>query len=103
MCYCNTRRDCGAARNCAEAHRAAYGVAPKQGFRVPVEKWLAGPWRRDLDLLQSDTLVERDGYIQGPALRAEITRAIAAGGASEQLWYVAVLERWLRSQQSLAG
>jgi asparagine synthase (glutamine-hydrolysing) len=72
----------------------------KQGFRVPVEKWLAGPWREDLDRLQSGTLVEREGYIQGPALRAEIERAIAAGGASEQLWYVAVLERWLQSQQS---
>ncbi len=72
----------------------------KQGFRVPVEKWLAGPWRKDLDVLQSGTLVEREGYIQGPALRAEIDRAIAAGGASEQLWYVAVLERWLQSQQS---
>jgi hypothetical protein len=73
---------------------------PKQGFRVPAEKWLAGPWRKDLDVLQSGTLVEREGYIQGPALRAEIDRAIAAGGASEQLWYVAVLERWLQSQQS---
>jgi len=52
---------------------------------VPVEKWLAGPWRKDLDLLQSGTLVEREGYIQGPALRAEIDRAISAGGASEQL------------------
>jgi asparagine synthase (glutamine-hydrolysing) len=72
----------------------------KQGFRVPVEKWLAGPWRADLDRLQSGTLVEREGYIQGPALRAEIDRAIAAGGASEQLWYVAVLERWLQSQRS---
>ncbi len=72
---------------------------PKQGFRVPVEKWLAGPWRKDLDVLQSGTVVERDGYIRGPALRAEIDRAIAAGGASEQLWYVAVLERWLQSQQ----
>ena len=50
--------------------------------------------------LQSGTLVEREGYIQGPALRAEIDRAVAAGGASEQLWYVAVLERWLQSQQS---
>jgi asparagine synthase (glutamine-hydrolysing) len=72
----------------------------KQGFRVPVEKWLAGPWREDLDRLQSGTLVEREGYIQGHALRTEIDRAIAAGGASEQLWYVAVLERWLQSQQS---
>jgi asparagine synthase (glutamine-hydrolysing) len=72
----------------------------KQGFRVPAEKWLAGPWRADLDRLQSGTLVEREGYIQGPALRSEIDRAIAAGGASEQLWYVAVLERWLQSQQS---
>ena len=70
---------------------------------MPVEKWLAGPWRKDLDVLQSGTLVERDGYIQGPALRAEIARAVAAGGASEQLWYVAVLERWLQSQQQLVG
>jgi len=72
---------------------------PKQGFRIPAEKWLAGPWRKDLDVLQSGTLVEREGYIRGPALRAEIDHAIAAGGASEQLWYVAVLERWLQSQQ----
>ena len=73
----------------------------KQGFRVPVEKWLAGPWRKDLDVLQAGTLVEQKGFIQGAALRSEIDRAIAAGGASEQLWYVAVLERWLQSQQAL--
>ena len=72
----------------------------KQGFRVPVEKWLAGPWRKDLEVLQSGTLVEREGYIRGPALRAEIDSAIAAGGASDQLWYIAVLERWLHSQQA---
>jgi asparagine synthase (glutamine-hydrolysing) len=72
----------------------------KQGFHVPVEKWLAGPWRKDLDVLQSGTLVEREGYIQGPALRAEIDRAIAAGGASEQLWFITVLERWMQSQRS---
>jgi asparagine synthase (glutamine-hydrolysing) len=73
---------------------------PKQGFRVPAEKWLAGPWRAYLDQLLSGTLVEREGYIQGGALRTEIDRAIAAGGASEQLWFVLVLERWLQSQQS---
>ncbi len=93
-----SRRFC--VKSCARRIGPSTASRPKQGFRVPAEKWLAGPWRVYLDQLLSGTLVEREGYIQGGALRTEIDRAIAAGGASEQLWFVLVLERWLQSQQS---
>jgi asparagine synthase (glutamine-hydrolysing) len=72
----------------------------KQGFTVPVEKWIAGDWRKHLDLLRSDTLLARDGWISQPQLTREIENAIAAGRAPVPLWYLMVLEKWLHKQKS---
>jgi asparagine synthase (glutamine-hydrolysing) len=71
---------------------------PKQGFQVPAEKWLAGDWKSSLETLQGDTLLEQDGWIRKGSLRAAIGHAVVA--APNQLWYLVVLERWLRKQQS---
>ncbi len=37
---------------------------PKQGFVVPVERWLATRWSAMLDRLQSGTVLEREGWIR---------------------------------------
>jgi asparagine synthase (glutamine-hydrolysing) len=75
-------------------------MRPKQGFRVPAEKWLAREWRSTLETLQGDTLLEQEGWIRKGSLRPEIDHAITA--APDQLWYLVVLERWLRKQQAAA-
>jgi asparagine synthase (glutamine-hydrolysing) len=71
----------------------------KRGFGVPVGRWLAGRWRARLEELLTDSLVERRGWIDANAARDLLRRQAARGFVSNQLWYLFVLETWLRHEQ----
>jgi asparagine synthase (glutamine-hydrolysing) len=71
----------------------------KRGFGVPVQRWLAGRWRTRLEELLTDSLVERHGWIDGRAARALLKQTAARGFVPNQLWYVFVLETWLRHER----
>ena len=71
----------------------------KRGFGVPVQRWLVGRWRAAFDELMQDSLLEREGWIRAGAVRSELARAARAGRAPHQLWYVFVLETWLRHER----
>lgn len=76
----------------------------KQGFTVPVEKWLATHWREALDSVCDHPLVEQEGWIRPGGLRAFVDRSSAAGRTPLQLWFLVVLEHWRRaSARSLTG
>jgi asparagine synthase (glutamine-hydrolysing) len=68
----------------------------KQGFTIPVEKWLASKWSGHLKALKDDTLLVRDGWIEATALRAAVDEALTQGEISKQLWHTLVFEQWLR-------
>lgn len=69
---------------------------PKQGFIIPVERWLVQHWRPALESLAQNSLLERDGWIQPGQLRPAIQEAVARKWAPQQLWFLVVLESWLR-------
>ncbi len=71
----------------------------KQGFTIPVERWLAGPWASALDSIAGDSLVQRDGWIRRGAVEGEIRAARPAGRAPTQLWFLVALEGWLRRNE----
>jgi asparagine synthase (glutamine-hydrolysing) len=75
-------------------------VRRKQGFTIPVEKWLTGHWSEALDGLQDQSLLEREGWLRPGALRAFVQRSRIAGRAPTQLWFLVVLEHWLRANSS---
>ncbi|MFL6229577.1 MAG: asparagine synthase (glutamine-hydrolyzing) [Pyrinomonadaceae bacterium] len=75
----------------------------KRGFGVPVQRWLAGRWRARLEELLTDSLVERHGWIDAAAARALLTRTATRGSVPNQLWYIFVLETWLRHEQNDAA
>ncbi len=75
----------------------------KQGFTVPVEKWLSGHWGEALDGIQHEPLLEREGWIRSGGLRAFVQRSKNAGHAPTQLWFLVVLEHWLRSNVAAAA
>jgi asparagine synthase (glutamine-hydrolysing) len=83
------------------AHKLGERVARgrKRGFSIPVQRWLAGRWRSDLTKLLRESVLEREGWIlSGPVLnRLEV--AAHEGWAPNQLWYIFVLEAWLRHEQ----
>ena len=75
---------------------------PKQGFTIPVEKWLAAGQGSHLRALKNGTLLVREGWMEGKALSAAVDEAIAQGELSKQLWHTLVFESWLRRTRSEA-
>ncbi len=71
----------------------------KRGFGVPVERWLTTRWRKDFENAFEDSVLDRDGWIDARAvLRAH--RSLDTGEtAPQQLWYLYVLEHWMRKQK----
>lgn len=72
----------------------------KRGFTIPVQRWITGRWRPQVEEMFRDSLLEKEGWIQsGPALKW-LEKSVATGWAPKQLWHLFVLESWLRSNQT---
>ncbi|HEX7295321.1 MAG TPA: asparagine synthase (glutamine-hydrolyzing) [Pyrinomonadaceae bacterium] len=70
----------------------------KRGFTIPVQRWLVGRWRDALvDLLRA-SILDREGFIDARAVLDRLTAASKEGKAPNQLWYIFVLESWLRQE-----
>lgn len=72
----------------------------KRGFGVPVQRWLAGRWRSRLEELLTDSLLEQRGWLHAPAARELLARTSERSFVPNQLWYIFVLETWLRHEQA---
>ena len=70
----------------------------KQGFTIPVERWLASTWLPEIEELQSKPLVETEGWLKPGTLKSAVASVRSSGTAPVQLWSVLVFERWLRRQ-----
>jgi hypothetical protein len=71
----------------------------KRGFGVPVQRWLVHGWRRAVEDSLRGGMLEALGVIQiGPVMQLFETSA-AEGCAPNQLWYLFVLEKWLRTER----
>jgi asparagine synthase (glutamine-hydrolysing) len=79
------------------SRRAASGS--KRGFSIPVERWLVREWYPGvLEAFQASRL-SSGGWIEGDALVRDLKLARRRGHAPLRLWYLYVLESWLRSQE----
>jgi asparagine synthase (glutamine-hydrolysing) len=77
--------------------RVAHGR--KRGFGIPVQRWIATRWRDAVADLLRDSYLDREGWIRADAALAQLDRAADAGSAPKQLWYIYVLESWLRHER----
>jgi asparagine synthase (glutamine-hydrolysing) len=75
---------------------------PKQGFVVPVERWLATRWSAMLDRLQDGTVLEHEGWIRRGSLTSPIEDAKSKGKVPLQIWRLLVLESWMEKHQQAA-
>ena len=78
-------------------------VGKKRGFSIPVQRWVAGRWRALVADSLRDSLAERHGWVRAGAALKRLDEAARRGWAPNQLWYVYVLESWLRREQSEAA
>lgn len=77
-------------------------IAKKRGFTIPVERWLASHWSARLRDLKHESLLGREGWADSRSLGGAIDEALAKGHIPQQLWFVLVLEYWLRKQKALS-
>lgn len=74
----------------------------KRGFTIPVERWITGKWRREVETTLRNSLLEKEGWIRpGSALRW-LEKSGQTGCAPKQLWYLFVLESWLKNERKTA-
>ena len=71
----------------------------KRGFGIPVQRWLGGCWRNDIQERFRDSVLDKEGWIDSGAVLAQLEKASTIGLAPLQLWYIVVLESWLRHEQ----
>ena len=74
----------------------------KQGFTVPVGHWLVSGWRTELEAICEGSLLEKEGWLRPGSLRQSVSTAISKGRAPQQLWYLVVVESWLRANRRTA-
>jgi asparagine synthase (glutamine-hydrolysing) len=77
--------------------RVATGV--KRGFTVPVGRWIAGRWRGTVEELLRDSILSREGWREEKNVLNELNRLEPSDCAPNQLWYLYVLENWLRAER----
>ena len=74
-------------------------TARKRGFGIPVQRWLAQKWRSQVEASFRDSLLEREGWVCAKAVMATLDRTAPGGQSPNQLWYLFVLESWLRKER----
>jgi asparagine synthase (glutamine-hydrolysing) len=74
--------------------------APKRGFTIPVQRWVAAHWLPKFDSLMTDSILESEGWIRAGAVKQALQSAQRKQWAVNQLWYIFVLETWLRRERS---
>jgi asparagine synthase (glutamine-hydrolysing) len=72
----------------------------KRGFSIPVQRWLVGRWENALVESLQTSILDREGWINASATLDRLAVAKEKGWAPNQLWYIFVLESWLRHEQN---
>ena len=71
----------------------------KRGFTIPVQRWLVGRWQNAVRDLMETSILGQQGWINSRAVLKRLAAAAEQGSAPNQLWYLFVLESWLRREQ----
>lgn len=78
-------------------------AARKQGFGVPVQCWLVGKWKPQFIEMMSDSLLEREGWINAGNAVKLLEQSEKSNWSPRQLWFIVVLEAWLRYEKSVGN
>jgi asparagine synthase (glutamine-hydrolysing) len=71
----------------------------KRGFGIPVQRWLVGRWRSTFEASFRDSMLAQEGWIRADVVLQELSVAVQHGSAPELMWYLFVLESWLKHER----
>jgi asparagine synthase (glutamine-hydrolysing) len=72
----------------------------KRGFGIPVQRWLAGRWSGQVEAQFRDSVLARESWIDGEAVLRLLRKSKRSGRAPNRLWYLFVLEAWMKQQRN---
>jgi asparagine synthase (glutamine-hydrolysing) len=72
----------------------------KRGFGIPVQRWLTTRWRASFEEAFREPVLARDGWIDARAAVRALGATPAGEPAAHQLWYLYVLEQWMRRRHA---
>ncbi|HMQ04812.1 MAG TPA: asparagine synthase (glutamine-hydrolyzing) [Pyrinomonadaceae bacterium] len=75
----------------------------KKGFGVPVQRWLTGNWRPAFEEMMNGSVLEKGGWINSKSILRLLDRSSDSNWAPRQLWFILVLESWLRFENEWTG
>ncbi|MDP8981810.1 MAG: asparagine synthase (glutamine-hydrolyzing) [Acidobacteriota bacterium] len=78
-------------------------AGPKRGFGIPVQRWLTGRWRCAFETALDDSILAEQAVIRPDAVRRLLSASAKKEWAPVQLWYLFVLEAWLRRERDEYG
>lgn len=81
--------------------RVARGA--KRGFTIPVTSWIAGRWSSDVRAALNDSPLAADGWLDPRGVERELALARTSPTAGLRLWYLYVLDAWLRAERATEG
>jgi asparagine synthase (glutamine-hydrolysing) len=70
----------------------------KKGFGVPVQRWITKEWNEMFRNMMTDSRIEALGLINTKAVLRSLDSSEKSGWAPRQLWFILVLENWLRHE-----
>lgn len=68
----------------------------KRGFTIPVSRWMAGELRPAVERAFADSVLGAQGWIDAAAVRRQLA---VAGEKPLPLWYLYVLESWMKAER----
>ncbi|HHH10861.1 MAG TPA: asparagine synthase (glutamine-hydrolyzing) [Sorangium sp.] len=71
----------------------------KQGFRVPVQRWMAHSWHGHIHETIASSRLARDGWVQRHAWARAHANCSVAQPPALTLWHLLMLEKWYRHEQ----
>jgi asparagine synthase (glutamine-hydrolysing) len=71
----------------------------KRGFSIPVQRWLVGRWRSAFEASFRNSILDHEGWICADVVLKELSIAAQNGSAPELMWYLFVLEAWLKHER----
>jgi asparagine synthase (glutamine-hydrolysing) len=80
---------------------ARVATGKKRGFGIPVNRWLSAKWKQPMLDVLSKSLLAEQGWISADRVAQGLRQTAETGHVPNQIWYIYVLESWLRHETAL--